>query len=45
MNPLLLILSILGGLLGLILLLILFGSVKIRIVCMDRFQRFHADFR
>ena len=36
MNPLLLILSILGGLLGLILLLILFGSVKIRIVCKEK---------
>lgn len=36
MNPLQLILAILGGLLGLILLLILFGSVKIRIVCKDK---------
>ncbi|MBE6627451.1 MAG: DUF2953 domain-containing protein [Ruminococcaceae bacterium] len=32
MNPFLLILAILGGILGLILLLILFGSVKIRVI-------------
>lgn len=36
MNPLLLVLSILGGILGLILLLILLGSVKIRIAYKDK---------
>lgn len=38
MNPLLLILAILGGILGLILLLILFGSIKIRIVFKEKLR-------
>ena len=38
MNPLLLILAILGGILGLILLLILFGSVKVRIICKEKLR-------